>query len=917
MKPKVESVALLAALGMLTSSALSQKQAPQQNMTVVVVNAHVQPSKPLQAVRVSLSYLDGASRITDARDLTNSHGEAILHVSPDTAQRGDIRVEITGVTDLVIYQPADGQLSAVPSTVTVQLLPKGSPALLGPSQIEAILHRSVLQVNSLQKQNHVLKEEVAGALPQKKDLNDALSDWAKANGFPPTEVDQHVQQWAQDIQAKSARATEEQKALAELALKHYGAAAGLFEKAADADAAGLDSAEQQFLKAQHDKLRQLLSDTKQAAGAFQFNLQFHAATTALERARDRAAAEHKKFPEDPGIDAIWLESIHATATARTQEGIVSAADQSLPLLVQAVTDYQSLATEYERSGDRESWAGTENDLGHALGEEGARATSDKAMPLLNQAAGSFLKAQQVFTKADHPKEWASIQTNMGAVLVKAGRTSSGDRAEPLLDHAVLAYQGALEIYTKSDSPEQWAAAQSNLGLALLSQSKDLAGDQATSLLTRAVQADQSALEIFTKADHPRDWADTQFSLGLALLGQSQHTTGDQFRALLKQALQAFQNTLDVYTQADLPQQWAATQNSLGLVYLYAARTSDKEHALPLFQQSSLAFQNSLKVYTQADLPQQWAEQKKYMGQIFIAAGRLETGDKAQALFSSAVQNFQAALQVYTKASLPQQWAGTQNDIGNVYLGAGRIATDDQAGPLLDHAAQSYQRAIEIYTKDNFPQQWAGIQNNLGAALNREAEHSSQDKASALLDQAINAMQRSLEVYTKTAFPLEWGRTQNNLALAHAAQGNYPAALTDYENALEVDHSPVARLNLASANLRAAHFDVCAQQAAAIDTTQLQPAWALLHQSFKMACQWAAGDKTSALQTEKSLAAMPPVTAPASVFGWNPYGTLHFVSTSPTFATNRPAWLALFTALKNGDPPAMTAALHQLEPLMQN
>ena len=48
----------------------------------------------------------------------------------------------------MIYQPADGQLPALPATITVSMLPKGSPALLGPAQIEAMLHRTLLQVNT-------------------------------------------------------------------------------------------------------------------------------------------------------------------------------------------------------------------------------------------------------------------------------------------------------------------------------------------------------------------------------------------------------------------------------------------------------------------------------------------------------------------------------------------------------------------------------------------------------------------------------------------------------------------------------------------------------------------------------------------------------------------------------------------------
>ncbi len=116
------------------------------------------------------------------------------------------------------------------------MLPKGSPALLGPAQIEAMLHRTLVQVNTLQKQVTALKQNVAAAQNQKPDLGAAIAEWAVANGFSSTQVDEQVQQWAQGIEQQSAQATTaEQKALAELALKHYANAAQLFNAAGDAD----------------------------------------------------------------------------------------------------------------------------------------------------------------------------------------------------------------------------------------------------------------------------------------------------------------------------------------------------------------------------------------------------------------------------------------------------------------------------------------------------------------------------------------------------------------------------------------------------------------------------------------------------------------------------------------------------------
>ena len=43
--------------------------------------------------------------------MTNPKGQAWLDVSQDVAQSGGLHIEIDGATDLVIYEPADGQLA--------------------------------------------------------------------------------------------------------------------------------------------------------------------------------------------------------------------------------------------------------------------------------------------------------------------------------------------------------------------------------------------------------------------------------------------------------------------------------------------------------------------------------------------------------------------------------------------------------------------------------------------------------------------------------------------------------------------------------------------------------------------------------------------------------------------------------------
>ena len=130
MKPSEWCLGILMCFGAVGAWAAPPVSAPQQEVTVVVLNAGVDPAKPVQKVRVSLAYIDGATLITvtgaTRYDATNSDGKAMLLVALEAVQRGGLRINIEGASDLVIYEPADGQLTGPPSTMTFRLLPKGS-----------------------------------------------------------------------------------------------------------------------------------------------------------------------------------------------------------------------------------------------------------------------------------------------------------------------------------------------------------------------------------------------------------------------------------------------------------------------------------------------------------------------------------------------------------------------------------------------------------------------------------------------------------------------------------------------------------------------------------------------------------------------------------------------------------------------
>jgi len=779
------------------SAAVAQKTSAQRTVAVVVADAHTDPTQPVPTVRISLGYLDGSVLVTEARDVTNPKGQAWLDVSEDAAQRGGLRIEIAGATNLVIYQPADGQLPALPATINVSMLPKGSPLLLGPAGIQAMMRRMSYEISSLQKKNGALASTTNAAQEQKPDLGAAIAGWAQANGFSAAQADEQVQQWAQGIEKQTGTATAEQKALAQLALKHYADAAQLFNQASDADrqensaedtqeqaleaqVKALQAAQQALLEKHRSTLQQLLDHSEQAAGAEQLGLKYHDATQTLESAVATADAEYRKHPDDKGFHELWLQAVSNAANARRREGEVAPAVQSLPLLAQAAGDFESLAKEYGLLGDPQNAAAAQNALGGALQDEGIR--------------------------------------------------DSGDRELALLDQAVEAYQNALEVRTKAASPQDWAATQNDLGNALTEEGLRASNEKAMPLLGQAVQALQKALEVRTKADLPQDWAATQMNLGIALLREGEIATGDKAMALLDQAAGACRNALEIYTRADLPEDWARTQVDLGNALVREAERSP--------------------------------------------------GDKAMALLDQAIKAYRNALEVFTKADLPQQWAWAQDDLGTALTDKGFFGSGAEAMASLDEAAQAYRDALEVYTKADLPQGWALTQNSLGSVLLTEGENATGGNSGRLFDEALQAFQQSLEVFNKEGSSPKWVLSQMNILETDFAAGGDAA---------------------------------CIQQAALLGDEVLKPRDRAIRDAFALACKFGSGDKSGALAAEEILL---PESAHPEPGIWDFSGAINILSHSPAFAAGRASWIALFTAVENGDSAGMTAALKQLEPILQ-
>ena len=952
--PNLQILALASCLVALAAWPASAQSSSQRELTVVVVNAHADPSLPVQGVRVSLSFVAGSEKVVDSRDATNRSGQALLLVSPEAAQRDDLRVEITGVNDLVVFQPADGQLSGLPTTVTIRLLPKGSVLLLGPPQIEAMLQRLSIQNRGKNQEIHALKAELAAVQSQKPDdLTAAMTEWAKASGFEVAEVDKQVQQWAEDIQRRKDQATANEKALAQLALKHYGVAAQLFDQAADDDEKAMEESKQRFLEEDRKLLRALVDKKFQSANAYQLNLQFHQASLTLTQARDRAAAEHGRYPEDPALRSIWLDSVLRLASARRDEGEVGEAGDSAALLTQSIKDYEGLLEEKSAPAERHDWAMAQTDLGIALWEQGLRSGGAQATDSLAQAVQAFRAALEVVTKADQPKDWARTQNNLGNALQNQGMRSRGKQATDLLDQAVQAYEADLQVRTKSSMPEVWAATENNLGVTLMEQGERSSGPQATDLLKQAVEAFRSGLEVQTKESDPQDWSRTETNLGIALVDQAVRSSAAQVADLMAQAVQAYRAALEVRTKASLPQDWASTQNDLGIALMDEGERIPGEQATDLLGQAVAAFRTALEVYTKADLPQEWAStQSNLASALSVQAARSNSGEQATDLLAQAAQAYRAVLEVDTKADLPQDWAATQNDLGIVLVARGQRSSGAQSADLMAQAVEAYRAALEVYTKADLSHDWAMTQNNLGLALREMGERTSGAQAKQLFAQAIQAYQAALQVYSTVHTPFDWAATENNLSNVLVDEGDFPAAAKAIEAVLEVfpndvgylqtavsiyhdnlfrydrsyelaqrwlklDDSPIARLTMEENDLVTGRFEECEKQAATIGETAFPNApvsMTMIRDTIRMSCQWGAGQKADAQQTAQALSSK---SGQLQDMGWEFTGTRHFLDSSQAFETGRASWIALFSSLEKGDGVAMAGALHELEEAMNH
>jgi tetratricopeptide (TPR) repeat protein len=781
MKPTACCLGLLLCVPLLAADTESTLK---QNVTVEVVNAHLDPAQPVRGITVSLTYLENAKLMSSpVVDVTGSEGKALLRGSQKIAQHRDLCITVENSGGLVIYDPADGQLGAIPNSafIHLKLLPKGSPALLGAAQIEKELHRLSLQNKQLSQENRKLNTELKAAQGEERDeLTAAIDEWGKNNGFDSERVEGQIKQWAENVE-RDKGATKEQQGLTEFALKHYEHAAQLLRQAGDAMEQNEDQDLDQMSKMMQE-MRQKMLETRQialhkiinvrfeGAHASQLALKYHEATQTLEEARDRAAKELTREPTDEVLRGMWLEAMARAADVREKEGAFGEAGDSAPLLDQSIKDYEQLLNEYTAPDDRMERASIQNNLGFALTDKGIRSSGTEATDLLARAEKALRESLSVQSQTVEPKDWARTENNLVRALWYRGERSSGTQATDQYAEAVRVFRAALDVQARVDTKEDWATTQANLGSVLRNEAECSSGAHAIDLFEQAAKAFKEALKVQNTEEYRQEFATQENNLGYSLRNQAEWTMPAQAKELLKQAVDAYQAALEVRSgEPSLKQDWAMTQTNFASALVDQAKLSSGTEARGLLSDAVKRYNDALEVYNEK-LPQAQPWAQINLAGALLAQGERNSDAQAMELFSEAERNARKALSAYNQKGLPQAWAGAKSRLGNVLMDEAERGSGAQAMGRLEEAAQDYEDAMKVQTRASLPEYWAIDETSLGRVLADEAIRGSGEQTAQLLTQAVEDSRMVLNSFGKTDLPTAWSLAEYNLAGALVEQG---------------------------------------------------------------------------------------------------------------------------------------------------
>jgi hypothetical protein len=958
--------------GLLILGAVHSAAAPPpiRRLVVTVVNAHTSPPQPVANVRVSLSYFADSRKITDARDRTNRRGQTELLVSSEAQEQGEMRIEIWDASDLVIYQPPEGRFQTVPSTpLNLVLLPKGSPLLLEPAKIEAMLDR----LSRLSMQNQRLRLSLTKLENQPPDFDRALRDWAASNGFAYAEVDNRVRAWANEMLAHRERASLNHQAEAELGLRHFESAARLFAAAADESHAELQEGQKEFLEHQRELLRKVVQLSSQAASGYLLARKFSEATSRMDSARADASAVHQQFRGDAPLREIWLWASIVAEGTRLQEGrqfldSSRSVTNSQQILSQVVANCRELLGQMNEKRDAEKEAWTEMMLLGGLLFAGEITPSAQAEEFRKEAVATARSAVKHISKEQDPEQWANMQIILGLVegaqvarqvtdgSISVGYAAAIPVAKATLDESLAALNAALDVFDQKNHPKEWGTAKATianfLALKALFAMARHADSEKAALLKQAEAADRSALDALTKDQYGHEWAETQDSLGGILLQEAESESPPRSLELSRQAELAYRAALAIRTKQDGPMGWANTQDKLAGLLKSRALLVTRPESIGLFRDSVALMREESDVITRSGFPQRWARLQDTLGGTLAMLGVRQTGSDAAGTLMEAAQAYKNALEVFTREEYPQRWAWAEKALGTVLTAESSFARSDESHEVLAAAVTAEQNALEVFKQQTYPEEWAGTKANLGWAL---ATLSSHEPANAreLLGHAAEAYRAALLVYTKELYPHDWINAQGALAEILVREGratpdgaaseyfreaasryeailagnlNQAAALSaslslyhdyllDFPRAWELaarlaaaDPTDDNRLNLAEAALTTSRFGDCIESVGGTTQARISPTLLPARQILLLACQWGAGQRAAAAETARSVGALAAQTVQG---GWNTTGDRQYLSAAPEFAGDKAAWIKLFRGLAEGDGTFLADAARQL------
>jgi len=150
--------------------------------------------------------------------------------------------------------------------------------------------------------------------------------------------------------------------------------------------------------------------------------------------------------------------------------------------------------------------------------------------------------------------------------------------------------------------------------------------------------------------------------------------------------------------------------------------------------------------------------------------------------------------------------------------------------------------------------------------------------------------------------------------AHEVSLDFARSFVLFQQVVAQDPAPSNRLNLEEAALTANRFDVCLQQAALVQDSQLTPSEIVARDVVRLTCQFAVGSKADARATAASLMGRVNQMAAKS---WISTGTRYYIQTSPPFQAGSGAWDQLFASLEKGDGKGAADALRQLQAVLKD